>query len=231
MLNQRPLKRKKLSEMVEDELEKMIRHNEFCEGDTLPSERELMELFGVGRPSVREALAALKRKGLVRISNGEKARVTRPTPFTLIDELSGLAMDYLSRPEGTLHFEQFRLFFEISLVRYAAAHVTELQIEKLQRAIETGGLCLDNNNQFIRSDIAFHRILSEIPGNPIFVAIHTALIDWLIHKRPESYDTTLYERNMASHQQHLSIFGAICDGDADRAASELEKHLTPVISI
>lgn len=50
-----------MSEMVEDELEKMIRHNEFCEGDTLPSERNLMELFGVGSPSVREALVALKR--------------------------------------------------------------------------------------------------------------------------------------------------------------------------
>lgn len=109
-------------------------------------------------------------------------------------------MDYLSRQEGTLHFDQFRLFFEISLIRYAAAHTTELQIEKLQRTIEAGGLCLDNNNQFIRSDIAFHRILSEIFGNPIFVAIHTVLIDGIIHQHPESYDKTLYERNMASHQ-------------------------------
>ena len=52
--------------MVEEELEQMIRRREFGEGEQLPSERELMAFFNVGRPSVREALAALKRKGLCR---------------------------------------------------------------------------------------------------------------------------------------------------------------------
>ena len=66
-LGRRPLARKKLSEMVEEELEQMIRRREFAEGEQLPSERELMTFFNVGRPSVREALAALKRKGLVQI--------------------------------------------------------------------------------------------------------------------------------------------------------------------
>ncbi len=68
-LRRRPLARKKLSEMVEEELEQMIRRHEFGEGEQLPSERELMAFFNVGRPSVREALAALKRKGLVQIKN------------------------------------------------------------------------------------------------------------------------------------------------------------------
>ena len=75
-LRSRPLARKKLSEMVEEELEQMIRRREFGEGEQLPSERELMAFFNVGRPSVREALAALKRKGLVQINNGERARVS-----------------------------------------------------------------------------------------------------------------------------------------------------------
>ena len=54
-LRRRPLARKKLSEMVEEELEQMIRRGEFGEGGQLPSERELMAFFNVGRPSVREA--------------------------------------------------------------------------------------------------------------------------------------------------------------------------------
>jgi DNA-binding transcriptional regulator YhcF (GntR family) len=93
-LRRRPLARKKLSEMVEEELEQMIRRREFAEGDALPSERELMEFFNVGRPSVREALAALKRKGLVQINNGERARVSRPSADTIIGELSGMAKDF-----------------------------------------------------------------------------------------------------------------------------------------
>ena len=111
-LRSRPLARKKLSEMVEEELEQMIRRREFGEGEQLPSERELMAFFNVGRPSVREALAALKRKGLVQINNGERARVSRPSADTIIGELSGMAKDFLSHPGGIAHFEQLRLFFE-----------------------------------------------------------------------------------------------------------------------
>ncbi|EOY2339911.1 GntR family transcriptional regulator, partial [Escherichia coli] len=88
MFNKRPLKRKKLSELVEEELERMIRKGEFKEGENIPSERALMEMFNVGRPSVREALATLRRKGLIEVNNGERAKVCRPTPYTLINELS-----------------------------------------------------------------------------------------------------------------------------------------------
>ncbi|WP_337232496.1 GntR family transcriptional regulator, partial [Vibrio cholerae] len=51
----KPLVTKKLSEIVADELESMIRRDEIKEGEYLPSERELMDFFGVGRPSIREA--------------------------------------------------------------------------------------------------------------------------------------------------------------------------------
>ena len=51
----RPVERKKLSETVEEELELMIRQGEIAEGEALPSERDLMAAFGVGRPSIRDA--------------------------------------------------------------------------------------------------------------------------------------------------------------------------------
>jgi len=46
-LRRRPLARKKLSDMVEEELEQMIRRKEFAQDEQLPSERELMEFFYV----------------------------------------------------------------------------------------------------------------------------------------------------------------------------------------
>ena len=79
----RPVARKKLSESVEEELERMIRQGELVEGEHLPSERELMAVFDVGRPSIREALVALAHKGLVKVSSGERARVTRPSADTM----------------------------------------------------------------------------------------------------------------------------------------------------
>ena len=227
-LRRRPLARKKLSEMVEEELEQMIRRREFGEEGQLPSERELMAFFNVGRPSVREALAALKRKGLVQINNGERARVSRPSADTIIGELSGMAKDFLSHPGGIAHFEQLRLFFESSLVRYAAEHATDEQIALLGKALELNSQSLDDNAQFIRSDVDFHRVLAEIPGNPIFMAIHVALFDWLIAARPKVADQELHEHNSVSYQQHIAIVEAIRAHDPEEADRALQAHLNIV---
>lgn len=229
-LSRRPLARKKLSDMVEEELEQMIRRREFGEGEQLPSERELMAFFNVGRPSVREALAALKRKGLVQINNGERARVSRPSADTIISELSGMAKDFLSHPGGIAHFEQLRLFFESSLVRYAAEQATDEQIAKLVKALEINSQTLDDNALFIRSDVDFHRVLAEIPGNPIFMAIHVALLDWLIAARPKVGDRELHEHNSVSYQQHIAIVDAIRARDPDAADRALQTHLNSVFA-
>ncbi|WP_431225092.1 transcriptional regulator NanR [Serratia sp. L9] len=229
-LRSRPLARVKLSQMVEEELEQMIRRREFSEGEQLPSERELMTFFNVGRPSVREALAALKRKGLVQINNGERARVSRPSADTIIGELSGMAKDFLAHPDGITHFEQLRLFFESSLVRHAAEHATDEQIERLAKALELNSQSLDNNALFIRSDIEFHRVLAEIPGNPIFMAIHVALLDWLIAARPEVQAKELHEHNDLSYQQHIEIVNAIRNRDPNAADSALRAHLESVFA-
>ena len=48
--------RRKLSDQVFDRLRALIASGELQAGDPMPSERDLMERFGVGRPAVREAL-------------------------------------------------------------------------------------------------------------------------------------------------------------------------------
>ena len=60
--------------------EEMIQDGQFGLGDFLPSERELMQHFGVGRPAVREALFALQRMGLVVVATGERPRVSNSNP-------------------------------------------------------------------------------------------------------------------------------------------------------
>src|SRR5687767_14417961 len=57
--------RRKLSDEVFDRLERMITSGELQPGDEMPSERVLMERFGVGRPAIREAMQSLANKGLV----------------------------------------------------------------------------------------------------------------------------------------------------------------------
>lgn len=218
----RPIEKKKLSETVEEELEQMIRQGDIAVGEALPSERELMVTFAVGRPSIRDALSALARKGLVKISSGERTRVTKPSPDTIISELSGLSKDFLTQPNGIQYFDQLRKFFESSLVRYAAESATDEQIDELAAALELNRKAVDNENQFKKTDIYFHRIIASIPNNPIFLAIHQALVDWVIDARPNKKSTEL---NLRSYKDHLKIFECIKAHDVEGADAALTEHV------
>lgn len=219
----RPVERKKLSETVEEELELMIRQGEIAEGDALPSERELMAAFGVGRPSIRDALSALARKGLVKISSGERTRVTRPSADTIISELSGMSKDFLAQPNGLQYFDQLRKFFESSLVRHAAEFATDEQLQELEKALELNSKSVKNNSQFKKTDIYFHRVIASIPGNPIFLAIHQALVDWVIAARPVKSNSE--ELNTKSYNDHVEIFNCIKNHDIEGADKKLTQHI------
>ena len=117
------VRQRKLYEGIADHLEQMIRDGEFAESERLPSERDLMRHFGVGRPAVREALFHLRKMGLVELRSGERAKVTRPTPQFVIDALSGTARHMLGAPGGVQNFQNARLFFEVGLARHALTEI------------------------------------------------------------------------------------------------------------
>ena len=85
-MSQAPITRRKLYQEVQDRLLQRITAGEIRAGEQLPSERELMEFYGVGRVAVREALQELARSGIVEISHGERARVVVPTARLLIQQ-------------------------------------------------------------------------------------------------------------------------------------------------
>ena len=61
----KPIRPKKVSAQIAEQIRSSILAGEFAPGDKLPPERELAEMFGVSRPSVREALNILTSSGLV----------------------------------------------------------------------------------------------------------------------------------------------------------------------
>src|SRR5262249_20128089 len=115
MIPSAPIRRRKLYEEVVVRLETMIHDGALKPGDAVPCERELMTHVGVGRPAIREALFALNRMGMVTVANGERARVSSPTPQTLLGELSGAARLMLAKPEGMRNFQEARSLFECAL--------------------------------------------------------------------------------------------------------------------
>ena len=216
------VRHRKLYEEVADRLEQMIRDGELRESEHLPSERELMRRFGVGRPAVREALFHLRKMGLVEIRSGERARVTRPTPEVVIESLSGSARHMMASAGGVQNFQSARIFFETGLARHAALHATKADMAKLKEALEINRQSIGDLKRFERTDVDFHYVLAIIPRNPIFTAIHAALAEWLLEQR----QTTLAPgEDIKAYEAHRAIYEAVAARDPDRSEQAMREHL------
>jgi DNA-binding FadR family transcriptional regulator len=219
-----PIQRRKLFQEVLDRLIERIRSGEFMPGDQLPSERELMTTYGVGRPAVREALQALERYGIVSISHGERARVVLPTAGTLIEQVASSARHLLSVEPGMLdHLKDARLFLETGLARRAAANAAPENIELLRQRLEAHVGALGRLEEFLPRDMEFHREIAAMTGNPIFPALIEAMFDWL-----KSFYVDLVRVQGAEQltiAEHRRIFEAIANHDEDAAAAAMHDHI------
>ncbi len=222
----RPVKRRRLSDDVRAEIERLIASGAYAPGDLLPSEREFMERFGVGRPAIREALFGLQKTGLVALTSGARACVTAPSADRIIFELSGAAKYFLSTDEGERAFQDARMFFEIGLARNAAMNATAEQIAQLARALEANAAAMDNIDDFQRTDVAFHHQLAVISGNPIFRSIHDAIEAWLLQQRKVSLMIPGALRT--AHRFHRQIYKAVAAHDPERAEAAMRSHLRSV---
>jgi DNA-binding FadR family transcriptional regulator len=222
-----PIPRRKLYREVLDRLLPRIRTGEFPAGAWLPSERELMQTYGVGRPAVREALQSLERMGLLAIVHGEGARVLPLTAESIIEQISDPALHLLSGSQDLLDsLQDARLMFESALVRHAAEHATRADIETLREAIEVHRASIDDPQRFFETDMAFHRAVADISRNPIVMAVSQAMLQWLENFHRESVRAPGAER--ATLAEHVRIFERIAARDGDGAAKLITRHLSRV---
>ncbi|MEY8880934.1 transcriptional regulator NanR [Donghicola sp. XS_ASV15] len=216
--------RRKLSDQVLDKLRDMILSHELKPGDFMPSERALMERFGVGRPAVREALQSLHNSGLISINHGERSRVNAIDASTVLNQSDEIARLVLSTvPANLEHLKQARQMFELGMVRLAAQNATPQDIADLRSIHEEQSLNMQDANAFIEADMRFHTRLAQISGNPIIVAVSEAMLKWLFE-----YHVSLLHWNgkedvtLAEHAQMIDL---IEKHDADGAVEMMTRHL------
>lgn len=217
--------KRKLSDDVLERLMQLIGSGRFAPGDTFPSERELMEQFGVGRPAVREAMQSLQTAGLITIQQGQRPRVTQPTALGIISQIDIAARHLLHSSPGSLeHLKDARLMFEVGIVRRAAEDPMPEDIERLQAALTLQQRYFRTQpDKFVEADIAFHIAIAETTKNPIFVAISRAMLSWL--KQFHTNIVRLDGKEPVTMKEHQRIFELITAKDPDGAAYAMTDHL------
>ena len=136
-----PVARQKLYHDVVSQLLGHIRGGRFAPGSDLPSERELVQLLGVGRVAVREALHSLQERGVIAIRHGRRAQVLEPSSALLAPRLAEAAEHVLASFGGAEASPrddvlEARILFESAMARLAAERATDADIARLRSALE-----------------------------------------------------------------------------------------------
>ncbi len=158
----------KPAEMTESRIVEAILDGSFPINSTLPPERELAEMLGVTRPTLREALQRLSRDGWFEIRQGKPTRVK-----DYMHEGNLLILNAITRHQKNLPLDfipnllQVRLLLAPEYARLA----TQRSPSEVVRLLESIQGTADSAVDFTRVDLELHYRLTILSGNPIFTLI------------------------------------------------------------
>lgn len=230
MTTKNPIARTKLSDQVQSRLLTVIQTQGLRPGDALPSERELMDSYSVGRPAIREAMQNLQRMGLVDIRHGERPRVAAPSFDRMVDQMSETMRHVLVHSSATLaHLKEARATFEMEMGRIAARQRSDADVAELRAILAEQERARLDSVAFLEADGRFHHRIAVISGNPIFGSLSHSLFQWLSQFHFDLVRSPgLEQLTLAEHRQ---IIDAIERSDPEDAARMTSDHLNRANSL
>lgn len=210
-------------ERLTHEMLRRIRNDEWPVGSLVPSERVLMEEFGVSRIPLREAMSHLRALGVLDTEHGRGSTVQR-IDTSILEQLLPLMMSH----EGEQPFEhtfELRLALESRTAYLAALRRTDEEMGEIDRlASEFRRQVEAKLDGTIATDAEFHMAVARAAHNPLFPTVLRAVSEFVKYVQTISC-TNNPVRQARAVQAHESIAEAIRDRDAERARVEMESHL------
>ncbi|MRX07934.1 FCD domain-containing protein [Pseudoduganella sp. FT25W] len=216
-------KHRNLAQGVVESFTSSIQAGTLKPGEKLPTESVIMEMHGVSRTVVREAISHLQAAGLVQTRHGIGTFVLEPQPTNIF------AADTIRTIGDVLSILELRISLETEAAWLAASRRSEEQVQAMDAALKRI-VSSQNRPGAVESDKAFHLLIAQATGNRYFVDILSDLGNTIIPRaRLDSAqlahdDPVAYQERV--NREHDDIYHAILRKDAEAARAAMRTHLS-----
>lgn len=192
-------------------------------GDRLPSISEMARRFGVGPPTLREALKKLETLGIVTIRHGSGVYVGRDHNSLLV---SNPVYEEIVSKKLLQDLIEARILIELKSVSLAAEHATAEQLNAMRLLLDKAAHSLDDDAELSATNMAFHREIALASGNSVLLQILEVLSRLFQHEQRLILD--IFGSRKQDHAEHLEILDALERRDAELATERMRTHLEGV---
>ncbi|KAF1059633.1 FadR family transcriptional regulator [Burkholderia gladioli] len=212
-----------MSDTVAQQLLKQIEIGAFAGTGKLPTETVLAQEFGVSRTVIREAISRLKNEGVVEPRQGSGVFIATH------GAIRPLRIDYAEAVEsGSLvHLLSVRRAIEAEVAAEAAKCRTDADMIRIDEALAKIDAAVAAGLDGVAEDVAFHRTIAAVTGNPYFLKTLSFLNQYLeagvaVTRRNEA---TREDFSRQVREEHAAIVDAIRAGDALAASNAARTHM------
>jgi GntR family transcriptional repressor for pyruvate dehydrogenase complex len=214
-----------LADQVAEHLVDAIVRGDHPPGSRLPPEDKLSVLAGVRRLTVREAIKALRMKGVVRVEQGRGTFVNPPSRWAPLDPtlLAARTANVHDAGELARKLTEARALVEVGVAELAAERRSMADLRALEDELAAMHASFEDVEAFSQADIAFHAALMTAGDNPFVAALFEPLAALLRQVRREtSRSRSAREKAIAWHTR---ILEAVRAGARDEARAAMEEHM------
>jgi GntR family transcriptional repressor for pyruvate dehydrogenase complex len=217
-----------ISDRLVEQLLERIRQNKLSSGDMLPSERELVQEFGISRLACREAIAKMRGMGILEARHGKGVYLRDIENLSVNHEILRLLQVYGSISNANVI--EARLIIEPVAASLAAQRASTEEREAIgRRALEgeqvlTDLSVLERAQRFAEADVAFHQAVASASGNQVLPMLLKSMHELLWRVR---FEVLLMQPSIIYHAlaDHKKIAAAVVDGDGKAAKKAMERHI------
>jgi len=218
------IRNEKVAGAVVQQIEDLIVEGVLRPGSQLPAERELAKKLDVSRPSLREAIKELEKRGLLITRHGGGTFVGNVIRSIFADEFIYL---FHSNERAIADYIEFRRDMDILAASRAADRATETDKEILTKiqALMIDAIERKDENNIVRCDIDFHIAVAGAAHNVLLLhsmrSIFEQMVPFCYGRLPREPNAILMGRIV---NQHQAILQAILDGNIEAASRAAEAH-------